>query len=94
MDGLVGKTLGQFFPKGTTHAQAVTALQAQHSPLATSFPPPAPSPVSAWTSGRWEWSLLGLIALYLMATFFSWVSWYVMAAFHSGPSIGSAATST
>jgi ATP-binding cassette subfamily B protein len=79
MDGLVGKTLGQFFPKGTTHDQAVAALQAQHSPLADLVSATTAVPGVGVDFGALGMVLLGLVALYLMATFFSWVSWYTMA---------------
>ena len=79
MDGLVGKTLGQFLPLGTTHAQAVAALQAQHSPLVDLVAATNAQPGVGVNFGALGMVLLGLIALYLMATFFSWVSWYVMA---------------
>ena len=79
MDGLVGKELGQFFPKGTTHAQAVAALQAQHSPLTDLVSATSAVPGVGVDFGALGMVLLGLVGLYLMATFFSWVSWYVMA---------------
>jgi ATP-binding cassette subfamily B multidrug efflux pump len=79
MDGLVGKMLGQYFPQGTTHDQAVAALQAQHSPLADLVSATSARPGVGVDFGALGMVLLGLIGLYLMATFFSWVSWYVMA---------------
>jgi ATP-binding cassette subfamily B protein len=79
MDGLVGKTLGQFFPKGTTHDQAVAALRQQHSPLADLVAGTTAVPGVGVDFGALGMVLLGLIALYLVATFFSWVSWYTMA---------------
>ena len=79
MDGLVGKMLGQFFPAGTTHAQAVAALQQQHSPMADLVGATNAQPGVGVDFGALGMVMLSLIALYLMATFFSWVSWFVMA---------------
>ena len=79
MDGLVGKMLGQYLPAGTTHAQAVAALQASHSPLADLVAATNAVPGVGTNFGALGMVLLGLTALYLAATFFSWVAWYTMA---------------
>jgi ATP-binding cassette subfamily B protein len=79
MDGLVGKTLGQFFPLGTTHAQAVQALRDAHSPLADVVSSTTAIPGVGVDFGVLGMVLLGLAGLYLAATFFSWVAWYTMA---------------
>jgi ATP-binding cassette subfamily B protein len=80
MDGLVGKMMGQYgVPAGTTHDQAVQALRNAHSPLADLVASTNAIPGVGVDFGALGMILLGLIALYLMATFFSWVSWYTMA---------------
>ena len=80
MDGLVGKLMGQYgVPAGTTHDQAVQALRNAHSPLADLVASTNAIPGVGVDFGALGMILLGLIALYLMATFFSWVSWYTMA---------------
>jgi ATP-binding cassette subfamily B protein len=80
MDGLVGKMMGQYgVPVGTTHDQAVQALRDAHSPLADLVASTNAIPGVGVDFGALGMILLGLIALYLMATFFSWVSWYTMA---------------
>jgi ATP-binding cassette subfamily B protein len=78
MDGLVGKTLGQFFPAGTTHAQAVDALRQANSPLADVVAGTTAVPGVGVNFGSLGMILIGLIGLYLLATFFSWVAWFVM----------------
>ena len=80
MDGLVGKMMGQYgVPAGTTHDQAVQALRNAHSPLADLVASTNAIPGVGVDFEALGMILLGLIALYLMATFFSWVSWYTMA---------------
>jgi ATP-binding cassette subfamily B multidrug efflux pump len=79
MDGVVGKTLGQFLPLGTTHAQAVQALRDAHSPLADVVASTNAIPGIGVDFGQLGMVLLWLTALYLAATFFSWVAWYTMA---------------
>ncbi len=79
MDGLVGKTLGQFLPAGTTHAQAVQILQQSHNPLADLVAGTNARPGVGVDFGALGMVLLGLTALYLTATFFTWVAWYTMA---------------
>jgi ATP-binding cassette subfamily B protein len=75
MDGLVGKML----PKGMTHDQVVAALRAAHDPRADLVAATNAVPGVGVDFTALGMILIGLIALYLMATFFSWVSWYVMA---------------
>jgi len=75
MDGLVGKML----PKGMTHDQAVAALRAAHDPRADLVAATNAIPGVGVNFTALGMILIGLIGLYLMATFFSWVSWYVMA---------------
>jgi len=78
MDGIVGKQMGQL-PAGTTHAQAVEMLKQAHSPLADlGRRDQTRSPASASISAPSERSARPG-ALYLAATFFSWVAWYTMA---------------
>jgi ATP-binding cassette subfamily B protein len=79
MDGLVGKELGQYMPAGTTHAQAVAILNQAHSPLADLVAGTTAVPGVGTDFGALGMVLIGLAALYLAATFFSWVAWYVMA---------------
>jgi ATP-binding cassette subfamily B protein len=79
MDGLVGKMLGQFFPAGTTHAQAVAALQASHSPLADLVSGTTARPGVGVDFGALGAALIGLAALYIASALVSWVSWYTMA---------------
>jgi ATP-binding cassette subfamily B protein len=75
MDGLIGKQL----PAGTTLPQAVAYLRANHSPIADLVASSHAVPGVGVDFGALGMVLLGLVALYLMATFFSWVSWYTMA---------------
>ena len=80
MDGLVGKLMGQYgVPAGTTHDQAVATLRQMHSPLADLVAGTNAVPGVGVDFGALGMILLGLIALYLMATFFSWVAWFTMA---------------
>jgi ATP-binding cassette subfamily B multidrug efflux pump len=79
MDGLVGKELGQYLPAGTSHQQAVTLLQQSHNPLADLVAGTNAVPGVGVDFGGLGMVLLGLTALYLTATFFTWVAWYVMA---------------
>ncbi len=79
MDGLVGKELGHFLPAGTTHQQAVTALQQSHNPLADLVAGTNAAPGVGVDFSALGMVLLGLTALYLTATFFTWIAWYVMA---------------
>ena len=78
MDGLVGKELGQM-PAGTTHAQAIEILKQMHSPLADLVASTNAIPGVGIDFGALGTVLLALTALYLVATFFSWVAWYTMA---------------
>ncbi len=79
LDGLVGKELGQYLPAGTTHQQAVTLLQQSHNPLADLVAGTSAVPGVGVDFGSLGMVLLGLTALYLTATFFTWVAWYTMA---------------
>jgi ATP-binding cassette, subfamily B, multidrug efflux pump len=79
MDGLVGKMLGQFLPAGTTHDQAVVALQQAKSPLADLVAGTKAIPGVGVDFGALGAVLLGLVALYLVCAVLSWISWYVMA---------------
>ena len=79
MDGLVGKQLGQYLPAGTTHPQAVAILNQQHSPLAALVGATNAIPGIGVNFGALATVLLALTALYLVATFFTWVAWYTMA---------------
>ena len=78
MDGIVGKQMGQL-PAGTTHAQAVEMLKQAHSPLADLVAATNAIPGVGIDFGALGTVLLALGALYLAATFFSWVAWYTMA---------------
>jgi ATP-binding cassette subfamily B protein len=80
MDGLVGKMLSAF-PSlaGTTHAQAVQLLQQSHNPMADLVAGTHAVPGVGVDFGALGMVLLGLTALYLTATFFTWVAWYTMA---------------
>ena len=71
MNGLVGKELGQYMPAGTTHAQAVTILNQAHSPLADLVAGTSAVPGVGTDFGALAMVLLGLAALYLIATFFA-----------------------
>jgi ATP-binding cassette subfamily B protein len=75
MDGLVGKLM----PVGPTHDQVVAGLRAAHDPRADLFAATNAIPGVGVDFGALAMILLGLMALYLLATFFSWVSWYTMA---------------
>jgi ATP-binding cassette subfamily B protein len=79
MNGLVGKELGQYMPAGTTHAQAVEILNQTHSPLAALVAGTSAVPGVGIDFGALGMVLLALTALYLTATFFTWVAWYTMA---------------
>ena len=79
MDGFVGKSLGQFLPAGTTHAQAVEILKQAHSPLADVVAATNAIPGVGTDFAGLGMVLLALTALYLTATFFTWVAWYTMA---------------
>jgi ATP-binding cassette subfamily B multidrug efflux pump len=79
MDGLVGKAMGQYLPAGTTHDQAIALLRANHSPLVDLVAGTNAIPGIGVDFGGLGMILLFLMAMYLMATFFSWVSWYTMA---------------
>jgi ATP-binding cassette subfamily B protein len=75
MDGLVGK----MFPLGMTQQQAIAVAQKNDPQVAsmlagTNFTPGVGVNFAALAS-----VLLGLLALYLVATFFTWVAWYTMA---------------
>ena len=77
-DGIAGKmTAG--LPPGTTHDQVVAALRAAHNPAADFLAGTNFIPGVGVDFGALGMILLALIALYLVATFFSWVSWYTMA---------------
>ena len=78
MDGLVGKQLSGL-PAGTTHDQIVAALRAAHDPRADLFAATNAVPGVGVDFSALGTILLALVGLYLMATFFSWVSWYTMA---------------
>jgi ATP-binding cassette subfamily B protein len=75
MDGLVGKLM----PAGPTHDQVVAGLRAAHDPRADLFAATNAIPGVGVDFGALAMILLGLMALYLLATFFAWVSWYTMA---------------
>ena len=75
MDGLVGKLM----PAGPTHDQMVAGLRAAHDPRADLFAATNAIPGVGVDFGALAMILLGLVALYLLATFFTWVSWYTMA---------------
>jgi ATP-binding cassette subfamily B protein len=79
MDGLVGKLLGQYVPGGTTHDQAVAMLRQAHNPVADMVASTNAIPGVGVDFAALGMVLLGLVALYLVATFFSWVAWYTMA---------------
>lgn len=75
MDGLVGK----MFPLGMTQQQAIAVAQKNDPQVAsmlagTNFTPGVGVNFAALAS-----VLLALLALYLVATFFTWVAWYTMA---------------
>ena len=79
MDGLVGKMLGQYLPPGTTHEQAVAALQSVHNPLANLVEGTRAVPGVGVDFGELGRMLLGLGALCLGAFVLGWLSWYVVA---------------
>jgi ATP-binding cassette subfamily B protein len=78
MDGLVGKSLS-FLPAGTTHDQAVQFLRDRNLPMADMVAGTNAIPGVGVDFGALAMVLLGLTALYLLATAFSWVAWYTMA---------------
>ena len=79
MNGLVGKELGQYLPAGTTHVQAVEMLKQSGSPLADLVAGTSAVPGVGIDFNSLGMVLLALTALYLVATFFTWVAWYTMA---------------
>ncbi len=79
MDGLVGKMLGQYLPVGLTHDQAVAIIRQTQPQIADMVAATNARPGVGVDFGALGIVLIGLAGLYLMATFFSWVSWYVMA---------------
>ncbi|HEX7491470.1 MAG TPA: ABC transporter ATP-binding protein [Candidatus Limnocylindrales bacterium] len=78
MDGMVGKMMTGL-PAGTTHDQVVAALRAAHDPRADLVASTNAVPGVGVDFNTLAMVLIGLAALYLMATFFSWVAWYTMA---------------
>jgi ATP-binding cassette subfamily B protein len=79
MDGLVGKTMAaNGMPTDLSHDQAVAVLRASHNPLADLVAGTNAIPGVGVDFGALGMILIALIGLYLIATFFSWVSWYVM----------------
>jgi ATP-binding cassette subfamily B protein len=79
MDGLVGKMLGQYLPAGTTHEQAVAAIRKIQPSIADLVAGTKAVPGVGVDFTALGMVLLGLVALYLVATFFTWVAWYTMA---------------
>ena len=79
MDGIVGKNIGQYFPPGTTHEQAVELLRQMNSPLADVFASTNAIPGVGIDFGALASILLLLIGLYVAATIFSWIAWLTMA---------------
>jgi ATP-binding cassette, subfamily B, multidrug efflux pump len=79
MDGLIGKSLGQFMPAGTTHDQAVQTLRSANSPLTDLVAGSHAIPGVGVDFSVLGTVLIALAGLYLIATFFSWVAWYTMA---------------
>ncbi|MGD0248859.1 MAG: ABC transporter transmembrane domain-containing protein, partial [Candidatus Limnocylindrales bacterium] len=79
MDGLVGKMLGQYLPPGTTHEQAVAAVRQTQPKIADLVAGTNAVPGVGVDFAALGMILLALAALYLMATFFTWVAWYTMA---------------
>jgi ATP-binding cassette, subfamily B, multidrug efflux pump len=75
MDGLVGK----MFPLGMTQAQAIALAQKQDPQVASMLAGTTFTPGVGVNFGALGGVLLGLLALYLVATFFTWVAWYTMA---------------
>ena len=79
IDALMKGLIGKMFPLGISHDQAV-AVAKQHDPqVASMIASYSFKPGVGVDFGALGMVLLGLIGLYLMATFFSWVSWYTMA---------------
>jgi ATP-binding cassette subfamily B multidrug efflux pump len=79
MDGLIGKSLGQFLPAGTTHDQAVQRLRDMNSPLADLVAGSGAIPGIGVDFGALGMVLIWLLLLYLASTVMSWVAWYTMA---------------
>jgi ATP-binding cassette subfamily B multidrug efflux pump len=79
MDGLVGKMLGQYLPLGTTHEQAVAAIRQMQPKIADLVAGTNAVPGVGVDFAALGMILLALAALYLTATFFSFVAWYTMA---------------
>ncbi len=79
MDGLIGKSLGQFMPAGTTHDQAVGILRAIHNPIADLVAGSRATPGVGVDFGVLGMVLIALTGLFLVSTAFAWVAWYVMA---------------
>jgi ATP-binding cassette subfamily B protein len=80
MNGLVGKMMAQNgVPTNLNHDQVVAALRAAHSPIADLVAGTSAVPGVGVDFGALGMVLLGLTALYLVATFFTWVAWYTMA---------------
>ncbi len=79
-DGLIGKTLGQYLPPGTTQAQAEAILRARgQGQVADMLSGMTVTPGVGVDFGAVGQILLVLAALYLVGAAFQWVSYYIMA---------------
>ena len=80
MDGLVGKELGQFLPAGHHPRPGGRRLSSRATARWRTWSPATNAvPGVGVDFGALGMVLLGLPALYLAATFFSWIAWYTMA---------------
>ena len=79
-NGLMGKTLGQYLPAGTTQAQAETILRAQGQGQVADMLSGMHVTVGAGVDfGAVGQILLLLIGIYLVSSAFQWISYYIMA---------------
>jgi ATP-binding cassette subfamily B protein len=79
-NGLIGKTLGQYMPAGTTQAQAETILRAQGQGQVADMLSGMHVSVGVGVDfGAVGQILILLIGIYLISSAFQWLSYYIMA---------------
>ena len=79
-NGLIGKTLGQYMPAGTTQAQAETILRAQGQGQVADMLSGMHVTIGAGVDfGAVGQILILLIGIYLVSSAFQWLSYYIMA---------------
>ncbi|HEY5483630.1 MAG TPA: ABC transporter ATP-binding protein, partial [Propionibacteriaceae bacterium] len=79
-NGLIGKTLGQYMPAGTTQAQAETILRAQGQGQVADMLSGMHVSIGVGVDfGAVGQVLILLIGIYLVSSAFQWLSYYIMA---------------